>query len=168
MQRVTDKAEVSRGAFLHHFPTRIDLMLAVAEYAATQQNAFVANKLREVTNAEALYEALTMTTWSAMLQPPAIALLEIMMGARSDPELLKTLPKVVDSLQSQQMEDVWMIAERIGIKDRETVLTMVRLHVAAMRGLVLEGMYSKDSEAIENAMSLLVKYKEQLTKDLRK
>ncbi len=166
MQRVTDKAGVSRGAFLHHFPTRIDLILAVAEDAAKQQNAFVADSLRGIKDRVALYEAITMTTWSAMLQPPAIALLEIMMGARSDPELLETLPTLVDAFQSQQMESVWKIAQEVGIKDRDTVVTMVRLHVAAMRGLVLERMYSKDTESIEEAMKLLVRYKDQLSKDL--
>lgn len=166
MQRVTDQAGVSRGAFLHHFPTRIKLMLAVAEYAAKEQNTYVSEALRGTVDRNALYDAITMTTWSAMSQPPAIAFLEIMMGARSDPELLETLPAVVEALQSQQMESVWKIAQEIGIKDRETVVTMVRLHVAAMRGLVLERMYSKDRDSIEDAMHLLVQYKDQLSKDL--
>ena len=40
-QLVTDRAGVSRGAILHHYPTKVDLMVAVAEYAARYQNRSV-------------------------------------------------------------------------------------------------------------------------------
>lgn len=166
MQRITDKAGVSRGAFLHHFPTRIDLLVAVAENSAIQQNRHVARILSEVEPGVARYEALTMATWDAMLQPSSIALLEIMMGARSDPELRDSFPPVIENLQTLQMEGVWGLAKTLGMTDRKKVMTMVRLHVAAMRGLVLEYMYSGDLGLARESMSLLKEYKDDLTAKL--
>src|SRR3546814_18580829 len=38
---VTEEAGVSRGAMPHHFPTRLDLVIAVGEYEAAAQNRHV-------------------------------------------------------------------------------------------------------------------------------
>lgn len=40
-QLVMEEAGVSRGAMLHHFPTKVDLIIAVAEAAAAHQNRYV-------------------------------------------------------------------------------------------------------------------------------
>ena len=47
LQSVTDVAGVSRGAILHHFPNKVDLMIAVAEHAAGKQNRLVARLLAD-------------------------------------------------------------------------------------------------------------------------
>ena len=48
---------------------------------------------------------------------------------------------------------------RSGITDRDAVDAMVCLHMAAMRGLAIERMFSKDKAAIERAFELLKTYK---------
>jgi len=67
-QLVTDRAGVSRGAILHHFPTKADLMVAVAEYAARHQDEQVAAKLAGVEGGLPLYLAITTAAWA----PPPI------------------------------------------------------------------------------------------------
>ena len=42
---MTDTAGASRGAILHHFPNKVDLMIGAAEYAAEKQNRHVARLL---------------------------------------------------------------------------------------------------------------------------
>ena len=59
-----------------------------------------------------------MATWDAMQRPPAIALLEIMMGSRSDPELGARFPAVIEALEKYQREGVWEQAQSVGITDR--------------------------------------------------
>ncbi|MFN4183539.1 MAG: TetR/AcrR family transcriptional regulator [Hyphomonas sp.] len=166
LQRITDKANVSRGAFVHHFPTRVDLLIAVAEHAAETQNIHVRRRLGNLQAGMPIFEAITSATWEAMVQPTAIALLEIMIGARSDAELARRFRPVIDRLQAAQKEAVWEQAELAGIRDRDTVITMVHLHMAAMRGLVLELMYSDDRSAADASMQLLKRYKAGLTNDL--
>jgi AcrR family transcriptional regulator len=166
LQVVTDRAGASRGAVLHHFPNKVDLMIAIAEYAAEKQNRHVARLLANTEPGMDRYLKITMATWDAMQQPPAIALLELMMGSRSDPELGARFPAVIAALEKYQREGVWEQAQSVGISDKLEVEAMTWLHNAAMRGLALELMFSKDLRRANMAMKLLRRYKSWLTGEL--
>jgi AcrR family transcriptional regulator len=165
-QIVTDRAGVSRGAILHHFPTKVDLMVAVAEYAAKYQNRSVARRLTDVPEGVPMYMALTIATWEVLVQPPAMALLEVMMATRADKALAERLPAVVQAFEAQQRADVWRLAKGMGITDETTVEAMVRLHRAAMRGLAIELSLSNNPAEVEASVRLLEHYKRYLTGQL--
>jgi AcrR family transcriptional regulator len=166
LQEVTDAADVSRGAILHHFPNKVDLMIAVAEYAAGNQNRHVSRLLADTQPGMDRFLAITMATWDAMQRPPAIALLEIMMGSRSDPELGARFPAVIESLEKFQRDGVWTVAQSIGITDKAQIDAMTWLHTAAIRGLSMELMFSKDTKRADASMKLLRRYKSWLTGEL--
>jgi AcrR family transcriptional regulator len=166
LQVVTDTAGASRGAILHHFPTKVDLMIAVAEYAAEKQNRHVARLLADTKPGMDRYLGITMATWDAMQRPPAIALLEIMMGSRSDADLGARFPAVIAALEKSQREGVWEQAQSVGITDKDQIEAMTWLHNAAMRGLAMELMFSKDLPKSTAAMKLLKRYKQWLTGQL--
>ena len=163
LQAVTDEAGVSRGAMLHHFPTKCDLMIAVAEYAADKQNRTVRRELADTTPGMDRYLSITGATWTAMQQPAAIALLEIMMGSRSDPDLAARFPAVIEAFEANQRDSVWEQAQSVGITDRAKVEAMTTLHAAAMRGLVLDLLFSGRADRAEECMALLEQYKRDLT-----
>lgn len=165
-QIVTARAGVSRGAILHHFPTKVDLMLAVAEYAAEYQNRVVRELLADTSQGMTVYLALTRATWEVMVRPPAMALLEVMMASRAEPALAERLAAVVTAFEARQREDVWRMAKRLGIREREPVDTMVKLHRAAMRGLAIELALTGDRAGAEASMRLLEHYKRVLTGNL--
>jgi AcrR family transcriptional regulator len=154
-QKIIETADVSRGAILHHYPNKVDLMIAVAEYAAAHQNAYVDRFL-----------ALTDASWEVMSQPPAQALLELIVASRSDAVLAERLPPVVAALEASQREGVWRMASWLGMKDREGVVTMSRLHTAAMRGIAIELRWSGDKAAADASMELLKHYKRIITGEL--
>jgi AcrR family transcriptional regulator len=166
LQVVTDLAGVSRGAVLHHFPTKVDLMIAVAEYAAGKQNRLVSRLLADTTPGMDRWLALTRATWEAMTRPAAVALHEIMMGSRSDKELAERFPAVIANLEIYQREGVWEQAQSVGITDKDAIESMVFLHNAALRGLSMELMFSGDRKRAEACIELLYKYKLFLTGDL--
>ena len=163
---VTARAGVSRGAILHHFPSRVDLMAAVAEYAAEYQNRVVADEVDASAGERELFLGLTQATWKAMVQPPAMAFLEVMMATRADMVLADRIREVVASFEGLQRNNVQALAARLGIKDHGRVDTMIRLHRAAMRGLALELSLTHDRDAAEDGMALLFHYKRLLTDDL--
>lgn len=165
-QTVTDRAGVSRGAILHHFPTRVDLMVAVADYAASFQDEVVLKGVGELGEGVELFLAITRATWSAMMRPPAMALLEIMMATRGDSELAARILEVTVALEGRQREDVWRFAESLGITDKRRIDAMVRLHRAAMRGLALELSLTRNQSDADESMDLLVHYKRLLTDEL--
>lgn len=166
LQAVTDAAGVSRGAMLHHFPTKCDLMIAVAEYAADKQNREVRRELADTKPGMDRYLSITRATWTAMQQPAAIALLEIMMGSRSDADLAARFPSVIEAFETNQRDSVWEQAQSVGITDRQKVDVMTVLHTAAMRGLVLDLILSGKAPRAEECMQLLEQYKGDLTGEL--
>jgi len=165
-QTVTDRAGVSRGAILHHFPTRVELMAAVADYAATFQNQVVLKAAGETPDVLEFFVNITRATWVAMIQPPAMALLEVIMATRGDAELASRIREVTAALEARQRDDVWRFAESLGVRDERRIDAMVRLHRAAMRGLALELSLTRNQAEAEESMDLLVHYKRLLTAEL--
>lgn len=163
---VAEHAGLSRGAMLHQFGTKVDLMLAVARYVVDQQNSFFASALRRFPRGRDRFVALTDVTWEALSRPSAIALTEIMIASRSDPDLAAQFPAVAEELDRIQSEGVWHIAQTAGITDRETVDAMHRLHRSAMMGLAINLTFMRDASELAPAIRLLHSYKERLADDL--
>lgn len=166
VQLVMEEAGVSRGAMLHHFPTKVDLIVAVAEAAAAHQNRHVRRRLGAIPPGIDRYLAITEATWEAMREPPAIALIEIIIASRSDPALGERFPAIAAEFEASQREGVWEMAQALGVRDQDAIERMVRLHRAAMRGLAIEMLFTGDRGAAEDGMALLDLYKRQLTGDL--
>jgi AcrR family transcriptional regulator len=163
-QRVLEIAGVSRGAMLHHFPTRADLMIAAAEHCARAQNRHVARRLAPLEEGMQRFLALTEATWEATRSPTGVAFLEIMLGGRSEEGLDARLADVVRQLEDSQRRDVWRMAETLGMTDQEEeVEVMSRLHTAAMRGLVLEALCSPRAKSGDDCVRLLADYKRYIT-----
>jgi AcrR family transcriptional regulator len=165
-QLVMEEAGVSRGAMLHHFPTKVDLIIAVAEAAATYQDSYVRRRLANIAPGIDLFLAITTATWEVMCEPPASALIEIIIASRSDPALGERFPAIAERLEANQREGVWAVAKELGIRDRDAIERMVRLHRAAMRGLAIEMMFTGDRKAADEGMELLEWYKRHLTGSL--
>jgi AcrR family transcriptional regulator len=91
---VVQRAGASRGAFLHHFPTRAALLAAAAEHLYEglregYERAFAAlpGEVDRLDGAIALL-------WRAFLDPRLAATLELFVAARVDPELRAALAPV--------------------------------------------------------------------------
>jgi AcrR family transcriptional regulator len=84
---VARRAGVSRGAQLHHFPSKVDLVVAAQEHVlALRQRDFVAafGQLPAAGRTEAAAIGLL---WTMYQGPTYAAWLELAVAARSDPEL---------------------------------------------------------------------------------
>jgi AcrR family transcriptional regulator len=95
---VSERAGVSRGAQLHHFPTKAELVAAAVEHLAEQ----IGRELRVAaerlpTHAKRVDAAIDLL-WQHFAGPLFPALLELMVAARTDPELQATMREVNDRL----------------------------------------------------------------------
>jgi AcrR family transcriptional regulator len=157
--KVAQEAGVSRGAMLHQFPTRADLIIAVAEHIVRTQDRERRQKLRQVERGEPRFKAITEVVWSTMQQPESMALLEIMLGSRSDPELGTRFPAVMRDLEAQLASGPAEVGHDIGVADAELIEAMTRLHLAAMRGLIIDRLFTSDDAKTQKAFDLLLWYK---------
>ncbi len=156
---VADEAGVSRGGMLHQFPTKVDLMLEVVRHASGYDENSSRPPPKREPDKRAAFMAMTDRAWRVMTLPPAMAKLEIMIAARSDSALAERLPEIIQAIEERRHENVWQVAEDAGITDRAEVDAMVTLHMAAMRGLAIELMFTQDQAVVDRAYDLLKRYK---------
>ncbi|HVM98359.1 MAG TPA: TetR/AcrR family transcriptional regulator [Candidatus Acidoferrales bacterium] len=84
---IAKRAGVSRGAQLHHFPTKAELVITAVEYLLDKRHqeflSAFASLPAEANRAEVAIDLL----WSIVSGPTFFAWLELMVAARTDPEL---------------------------------------------------------------------------------
>src|SRR5580704_12862343 len=71
--RVAAEADVARGSLLHQFPTRIDLILAVADHALAIQRAYIRAGLAELPAGRERFIGSIDVTWEAFQKPESRA-----------------------------------------------------------------------------------------------
>ncbi|MBB6426716.1 TetR/AcrR family transcriptional regulator [Sphingopyxis sp. JAI128] len=160
--RVAEEAKISRGGMLHHFPTKTDLIVAVAEDVSRRLHEQRKARLMEVQSGIERFRALTGATWETSQGAEEMTLLEIMMASRGDAELAGRLPDVAQRLDDYQYDGTLRIAKSAGITTEPLVKAMHTLHQAAMRGLAIELLFAKDRADVEAAYDLLRWYKDRV------
>jgi AcrR family transcriptional regulator len=152
---IAEAAGVSRGALLHHFPTKVDLVLALVEDVIAQQQAFYTQALKAYPKGRERFIAMTELTWRAWSEPSGVAVTEIMVAARSDRLLGDRLPDLFAQIQAMQWEGMRVLGRRAGITDDNAIDRFSQLSAAAIRGLTIERMFKRDSRLIDESMALL-------------
>lgn len=160
--RVAEEAKISRGGMLHHFPTKTDLIVAVAEDVSRRLHEQRKARLMDVPSGIERFRALTEATWETSQGAEEMTLLEIMMASRGDAELAGRLPDVAQRLDDFQYDGTLRIAKSAGITAEPLVKAMHTLHQAAMRGLAIELLFAKDRADVEAAYDLLRWYKDRV------
>lgn len=157
---VAVEAGLTRGAILHHFPTKIDLMLAVADEAVRRSSARRRALLKALPRGIERFRSLTDVSWTVQQEPEAMALLEILMGSRGDAELVGRLPGLLERLEAYELDGVLELTHDLGLRDDARVEAMITLHQAALRGLSIELLFAQDRRRVDAAFALLKSYKD--------
>ena len=163
---VTERAGVSRGAMLHHFPSKADLMMAASEHIVELRRDIHADRLGQLPTEREKFLHLIDVLWEAFQTPSGIARIEIMLGARSDPEIGPRFAELNDRLEERHKERVWDLAQRMGIKDRKKVRAFVQLYASALRGLAIDGLSPGSRPDIKGAIALLKEFQAQMLDSL--
>jgi len=157
--KVAKKAAVSRGAMTHHFRTRADLMLAVTEKVMREQYQ---HRIEHIAYAyppgPQRYYASADVSWEVERQPGAVAILEIMMASRNDRALQQRFASWLDRVDQVRRQVAVLIARDLGIDDIESLEDMLQIHIATLRGLSIQLMFTRRPEEIERARQLYKHY----------
>ena len=145
------RAGVSRGAMLHHYPTKVALLSATFEYLHDQISRDV-ERLIEEAEKEGL-------TWPDLLDEIMEryfqgrlwdAFLEIMVAARTDRDLWKQLVPTVQKYYAQ-VDDVWHRHFTTNDVDSE-IVTLLNLSLCVIRGMALQMLLRDDPQYYEQIM----------------
>ncbi|WP_307849499.1 TetR/AcrR family transcriptional regulator [Qaidamihabitans albus] len=92
--RVAERAGVTRGAQVHHFPTKADLVTAAIRHLALKRADAVYGRLEDLrTSDDVVGEGLDLL-WELHQGPVFTATLELWVAARADPELRQQVLQV--------------------------------------------------------------------------
>jgi AcrR family transcriptional regulator len=163
---VTERAGVSRGAMLHHFPSKADLIMAASEHIVELRRDMHADRLGRFDTEREKFLHLIDVLWEAFQTPSGIARIEIMMGARSDREIGRRFRELNDELEERHKQIVWERAQKIGIRDRRKVRAFVQLYAAALRGLAIDNLSPDSRVDIRAAVALLKDFQVQMLEAL--
>lgn len=152
---VTRRAKVSRGAMLHHFPSKADLMMATMDYIRSRRADAHRKHLDRFTTPRDKYLQLIEVLWSEFQTPTGIARIELMLGSRNDPALGERFAKLNMELERRHKDLVWSLAQRMGIRNRKKIDAFVQLYAASIRGLAIDTLWPQSMPDIKAAIALL-------------
>lgn len=149
---VAEKAGVSRGAMLHQFPTRVDMMLFVVRSVFDQEIALYGQALKDLRGPERRRVDTTLVVWDVLSRPSGVAVLEIMIGARSDPVLAEKLSELQAKIEKDSFAFMAQFKEQFG----ELVSpAAVRLVHWTIRGLSIANVLTTRPQEIRDSLDLL-------------
>ncbi|HEX5008408.1 MAG TPA: TetR/AcrR family transcriptional regulator [Hyphomonadaceae bacterium] len=152
---VTKRAKVSRGAMLHHFPSKADLMMAAMDYIREKRGEAHRVHLERFKTEREQFLQLIDVLWEEFQTPTGVARIELMLGSRNDPELRPRFSELNLELERKHKERIWARAEGLGIKDRKKIDAFVQLYAAALRGLAVDALWPQSMPDIKGAVALL-------------
>lgn len=92
--RVAEMAGLTRGAQIHHFPSKEDLVVAAIEHLAQQRVHAAIRELGRVQPGDDFISTVLDFMWEAHQGPTFVATLELWVAARTDPVLAQQIERV--------------------------------------------------------------------------
>ncbi|HCP64123.1 MAG TPA: hypothetical protein DIU09_05990 [Hyphomonadaceae bacterium] len=135
---VAQNAQVSRGAMLHHFPTKALLMAEVARLTYERDAAFYQRSVAHAVTDEQRHDLIVDAAWLRFKSPDGIAQVEIWQASRSDPELAAIVMPVHDEVTARSQEAMHSLLKAAAPVSRAQSRSFLLFTVAALRGLAME------------------------------
>jgi AcrR family transcriptional regulator len=135
--RVADLAGVSRGAMMHHFPTRQALIIATVEYAYETLNQYRAIEVAKSPPGLDRYRLIMDLSLVTQRIPEGMALNEIRIGSRSDLEIRDGVTPMMSAISEDYVRMVSRIAREAGLKATRELHGLTGTVAMAMRALAI-------------------------------
>ncbi len=132
--RVVATAGVSRGAQVHHFPTKAELVTEAVSYLADLRAEEIRVALEELPDGRERRLAALDMLWNVHTGPLFAASLELWVAARTDDELREQLTPIERSITQRLLESGPMLFGVEGDSEFPAKLTTV---ISAVRGLAM-------------------------------
>ena len=105
---------MSLGSLQHHFPTKARLMTAVVERLAEKRLDVYRAQAEVIADPLARYVGSFDSTWALVKEPEFVAVLEILLARRSDPELRAESEAAIEGNETAMKQWVSRLAADVG------------------------------------------------------
>ncbi|HVK25023.1 MAG TPA: TetR family transcriptional regulator [Actinokineospora sp.] len=144
--KVADLAGVTRGAQVHHFPTKADLVTAAVRHLAMKRADFAFTQLDRLRAADDLIGVGLDLLWEAHQGPIFTATVELWVASRADEELRRQV-STVESLAASSFAE--FDRELFpGFAGHPKVRHFVYTAMDTIRGILLSGFVITDADVI--------------------
>jgi AcrR family transcriptional regulator len=160
--KVAEAAGVSRGAMMHHFPTRQDLLVATVEFAYDKLLAYRLTHLGKLDFGLPRYRALIDLAWATARLPEGIACNEIRTGSRSDPEIRKAVTPMMSRISDDYARLVGRLAREAGLTPDVELRGLTATTAMVMRSLAINTFTYPREKLVENVLASLKRMRENI------
>jgi AcrR family transcriptional regulator len=145
---IADEAGVSRGAITHHFTTRAAFMAEVVGWVFEQETRIFRDLMEQGRVGSRLSDWPALL-WDVFSRPSGVAVMEILVASRSDPELAALVLPMQAEVEKAGAAN---FLRTIGGKQLD--MAAIRLVVWAIRGMTMGRNFIDDPADMENAVAL--------------
>jgi len=153
-QLIAARAQLSRGAQTHHFPTKNDLLVGAMQQLLRAWNSELQAFL-QVLSASSGPETYIRHLWRAVFsQPRYIAVLELMLAARGDPALRMALQaELADWTAVRDAVFHKTVGDKLGA-ERSTLF--LQLNLCMLRGMAVHASFNQDNALNEHLLEVWI------------
>lgn len=137
---VADRAGVSRGAQLHHFPTKAKLLAAAVEQLLERRNEEFREAFSGLEPGRISMDAAIDLLWTMYRGPTYVAWAELWLAARTDPELAVKLVQIGDRFDRQSLDTLRELMPPAPGADPDFQRLALAFTYSLMNGMALEGL----------------------------
>lgn len=152
---VQQRAGVARGTLLHHFPTRIELLVAVVEEVAARRLQVLG--AHDSPEAGREWDAVVDLVWRDLQDPAFVASLELWVAARTDPDLRTALAPVQARLLGAVHRAVTTL-----VGEHPRAGTLAQLTIDLLTGAALAGLLADPGTPGDHSEVVRARWKESL------
>jgi len=162
MMKISEMAGLSRGATLHHFPSKMDIIRAAVEFLFEKRIQAFRRSIREIPS-DADMARLAVQAYSAQLNHPLyVALFELSVAARTDADLREILHPAQKAFDREWYDTAWGLFTEWH-PDREAFDLALALSQQLMEGMTV----SQFTHARQVDKQRLLDYLEEKVRELK-
>lgn len=149
-QRVQERANLSRGALLHHFSSKAELLVAAIHLIADERLKALHAAVDGIEPGPRAFAQVVNAIQDAMSGPPFVAALELWMSSRTDTELREALIPAERRL-GRELRDIFTRA--LGDDDSRQTRVAFNSLVVLLRGLAVTSVLRDDAERSDEVIN---------------
>lgn len=150
---ITKRAGISRGAMLHHYPSKEELLSAAYEALLKKEAAKLRRAAEDYRNGGLTVEEFIDRLWERFSVESFSITMDYFAAARTDKNLRKNIKKARQDYDNA-LADIWMNYFSESHNDRCDLLAHMRLTVSLFRGMSMQRCVLEDQDAQDEMIDI--------------